>query len=186
MFAFDYRAFIVGNSLVVALAEDDTDKDFGPILQSLRFSKPVDLSFTKAAAGATPYGWYAHFIDRIGQPPVSYTVFTKSETLLRQYGLDDPYGDPQILVSSRVYSGSPENEVAQFYTRNGAVGEWGMMSGEKTFTMTSSTTESVSLFHAGIVYGLVLTASHPTASDHAAFESIVHWYAARLNEGSSL
>lgn len=186
MFAFDYRAFVAGDWLVVAWAEDNTDKDFDPILQSLHFSKPIDLSFAKAAAGATPYGWHAHFIDRIGQPPVSYTVFTKSETLLPQYGLDDPYGDPQVLAWNRVYSGSPENEVAQFYTRNGAVGKWGTMSGEKTFTMTASTTESVSLFHAGIVYGLALTASHPTASDRTAFESIVHWYAARLSEGSSL
>lgn len=49
MFTFNYRAFIAGDCLVLAWAEDDTDKDFGPILQSLRFAKPVDVSFVKAA-----------------------------------------------------------------------------------------------------------------------------------------
>jgi hypothetical protein len=185
MFAFDYRVFVAGDHLVIAWAEDDTDKDFGPILQSLRFSKPIDMSFARVAA-ATPPGWYAHWVEENGAPPPYVAVFTKSTALLPRYGEDDPVGDPQVLVGSGVYSGSPEDDIAQF-AGNGIVGKWGTVSGEKTFiTTTSSTTEAVGLFHAGIVYSLVLTSSHPTVSDHAAFESIVNWYATRLSEGSSI
>jgi hypothetical protein len=185
MFGFDYRAFVAGDHLVVAWAEDDTDKDFDPIVQSLHFSKPLDMSFAKVSAAA-PEGWYAHWVEENGAPPPHVVVFTKSTELLPTYGEDDPVGDPQVLVGSRVYAGSPKDDVAQFYTWNGAVGEWGTLHGERTFTMNASTTASVSIFHAGIVYALSFRTSHPTASDRAAFASIANWYAARLSEGTSL